>query len=70
MVQLLAYDNSNSKWVNLDLQEDLSISLNKSIEEIQDITQRKTSYSKTFTIVSSDANDKFFRSAFNVNATE
>lgn len=69
MVQLLAYDRNYDKWVNLDIQEDITISLNKSIEEIQDITQRKTSYTKTFTIPSSDVNEKFFRSAFNVNAT-
>ena len=70
MVQLLAYDNDNSRWVNLDLQEELTISLNKSIEEIEDITQRKTSYTKTFTIPSTDKNETFFRSAFNVNATD
>lgn len=70
MVQLLAYDNDNSRWVNLDLQEELTISLNKSIEEVEDITQRKTSYTKTFTIPSTDKNETFFRSAFNVNATD
>jgi len=49
MVQLLGKDK-NDEWVILDLTDDLAISLNKSIEEIEDITQRKGSYSKTFTI--------------------
>ena len=69
MIQLLAYDTDNNKWVNLDLQEEVIIALNKSIEEIEDITQRKTSFTKTFNIPSTDNNERFFRSAFNVNAT-
>ena len=69
MVQLLA-KNKNDEWVSLDLTAELVISLNKSIEEIEDITQRKGSYSKTFTIPATIKNDQFFQSAFNVNATD
>ena len=69
MVQLIAKDK-NGDWVNLDLSEDLAISLNKTIEEIEDITQRKGSYSKSFDIPASITNDKFFQSAFDVNATD
>ena len=69
MVQLLG-KNKNDDWISLDLSEDLVISLNKSIEEIEDITQRKGSYSKTFSIPGTIKNDQFFQSAFNVNATD
>jgi len=70
MVQLLAYDIDAGQWRNLDVPSDLTISVNKSIEEVQDITQRKTSFTKTFLIPSTDNNERFFRSAFNVNATD
>ena len=70
MVQLLAYDIDEGIWKNLDVPSDLTISVNKSIEEIEDITQRKTSFTKTFLIPSTDNNERFFRSAFNVNATD
>lgn len=69
MVQLLGKDK-NDEWVILDLTDDLAISLNKSIEEIEDITQRKGSYSKTFTIPGTIKNDRFFQSAFDVNTTD
>jgi hypothetical protein len=69
MVQLLAKDENNL-WVNLDLSSDLVISLNRSIEEIEDITQRRTSFSKTFEIPGTDVNDRFFKSAFDVNVTD
>lgn len=69
MVQLLG-KNKDNDWVSLDLSENLVISLNKSIEEIEDITQRKGSYSKTFSIPGTVKNDQFFQSAFNVNATD
>jgi len=70
MVQLLAYDIDAGQWRNLDVPSDLTISVNKSIEEVEDITQRKTSFTKTFLIPSTDNNERFFRSAFNVNATD
>jgi len=69
MVQLLG-KNKNDEWVILDLTDDVVISLNKSIEEIEDITQRKGAYSKTFTIPGTVKNDRFFQSAFDVNITE
>ena len=69
MVQLLG-KNENNIWVNLDLSSDLVISLNRSIEEIEDITQRRTSFSKTFEIPGTSNNEIFFKSAFDVNATD
>ena len=69
MVQLLAKDE-NGLWVNLDLTETISISLNKSIEEIEDITQRKAGFSKTFEIPGTSNNESFFKSAFDVNASD
>ena len=59
-----------SPWVNLDLDATIAIALNKSIEEIEDFTQRKAGFTKTFTIPGTDTNDEFFRSAFDVNVTE
>jgi len=69
MVKLLAR-NVDGDFTNLDLSGDLTISLTKSVEEVQDITQRKGAYSKTFNIPGSDVNNKFFRGVFNVNATD
>ena len=69
MVQLLAIDNTGN-YTFLDLNDDVSIPYNKSIEDIEDITARKGGYTKTFNIPGSDRNDRFFRSAFEVNATD
>lgn len=69
MVELLAIDK-NGNYSYLDLSEEVSISLNKSIEDIEDITARKGGYTKTFNIPGSARNDRFFQSAFNVNATD
>ena len=69
MVQLLG-KNENNQWVNLDLSSDLVISLNRSIEEIEDITQRRTAFSKTFEIPGTSNNETFFKSAFDVNVTD
>lgn len=69
MVELLAIDD-NGQYTYLDLTSDVSIPYNKSIEDIEDITARKGGYTKTFNIPGSARNDKFFQSAFNVNATD
>jgi len=69
MVQLLAID-TNGQYQFLDLNPDVSIPYNKRIEDIEDITERKGGYTKTFVIPGSDRNDRFFRSAFEVNATD
>lgn len=69
MVELLAID-SNGNYSYLDLSQDISIPYNKSIEDLEDITARKGGYTKTFNIFGSAKNDKFFQSAFNVNATD
>ena len=45
MVELLAIDK-NGNYTYLDLSDDLSIPLNKSIEDIEDITARKGGYTK------------------------
>ena len=69
MVELLAIDK-NGNYTYLDLTQEVSIPYNKSIEDIEDITARKGGYTKTFNIPGSARNDKFFQSAFNVNATD
>ena len=77
MVQLLARERtarrageSGNDWVNIDLEKNIAISLNRSIEEIEDITQRRAGFSKTFTIPGTDNNEAFFANAFDVNATD
>jgi hypothetical protein len=69
MVQLLAKKETGG-WVNIDLSDNLAISLNRGIEEIEDITQRRSGYSKTFVLPGTDNNEKFFASAFDVNITD
>jgi len=69
MVELLAIDK-NGNYSYLDLTSEVSIPLNLSIEDIEDITARKGGYTKTFNIPGSARNDRFFQSAFNVNATD
>ena len=69
MVELLAIDK-NGNYTYLDLTSEVSIPLNLSIEDIEDITVRKGGYTKTFNIPGSARNDRFFQSAFNVNATD
>ena len=77
MVQLLARQiigrrqgTSGDDWVNIDLEKNIAISLNRSIEEIEDITQRRAGYSKTFTVPGTDNNEAFFANAFDVNTTD
>ena len=69
MVTLIAKD-INGDFAQLDLTEELSISLNKSVDDIEDITARTGAYTKTFQIPGSARNNKFFGSVFNVNATD
>jgi len=69
MVQLLGKKDTGD-WVNIDLSQNLAISLNRAIEEIEDITQRRSGYSKTFVLPGTDNNEKFFASAFDVNVTD
>ena len=69
MVNLLARD-TDGNYQYLDLSQELTISLTKSIEDIEDFTQRKGAYSKTFAIPGSEFNNKFFKSVFNLNATD
>ena len=69
MVTLIAKD-INGDYTQLDLTEELSISLNKSVDDIEDITARTGAYTKTFQIPGSARNNKFFGSVFNVNATD
>jgi hypothetical protein len=71
MIQLLAKSFEQTDiFTNLDLSGEVAIALNKSIEEIEDITQRKATYSKTFVLPGTATNETFFRSAFNVNSTD
>lgn len=69
VVELWLKSNITGEWVSMDLIGDVSISVNKSFEEIEDFTTRQSSYTKTFNIPQSSKNSQFFQSAFMVNAS-
>jgi len=69
MVELWLQSNITNDWVSVDVDISLSISLNKSFEEIQDFTTRKSNYTKTFTIPQTKRNNDFFKSCFMVNSS-
>lgn len=69
MVTLIAKD-VDGVYTQIDLSEELSISLNKSVDDIEDITARTGAYTKTFEIPGTARNNKFFGSVFNINATD
>lgn len=52
---------------NLDTYEELDISLNYQIEDILEISKRKTDFSKTITLPGTPKNNKFFNQIFSVN---
>lgn len=70
MVELWLKSNITGEWNALDVNNDLAISITKSFEEIQDFTQIKSTYSKTFTIPQTARNNNFFRSCFMVNSSD
>ena len=51
---------------NIDLAEDETIPITKSISDVEDISSRKADYSKTITIPGTDNNNKIFSSIFNL----
>jgi len=51
----------------LELSEDITLEINKSIDEIQDITSRNSSYTKTITIPGTANNNWIFGHIFDVN---
>ncbi len=53
--------------IELDTYDDINVSLNYQIQDILDISQRKTSWSKTISLPGTPANNKFFKQIFEVN---
>lgn len=70
MVELWLQSNLTNEWISVDVDNTLSISVNKSFEEIEDFTTRKSTYTKTFTIPQTKTNNDFFRSCFMVNSSD
>jgi len=69
MVELWLQSNTDNVWYSLDTGSDVSISINKTFEDIEDFTTRISTYSKTFQIPFSQRNNKFFQSVYNVNGS-
>lgn len=69
VVELWLKSTLDGEWVSMDLTGDVSISLTKSFEEIEDFTTRNSTFSKTFTIPQSAKNNRFFVSSFMVNSS-
>lgn len=69
MVELWLQSNITNEWIAVDVDTSLSISLNKSFEEIEDFTTIKSNYTKTFTIPQTKRNNDFFKSCFMVNSS-
>jgi len=68
MIEIRVFDQDGSRsgeW--LDVSEGDSIQLNFSVAEIQDISKRNSSFSEAFRLPMSRKNNKFFKSAFDVN---
>jgi len=53
--------------IQLETFEDFGISLNYQIEDILDITKRKTNFSKTIELPGTPSNNQFFQQIFDVN---
>jgi hypothetical protein len=69
MVELWLQSNITDAWISVDVDNSLSISLNKSFEEIEDFTTRKSNFTKTFNIPQTKRNNDFFKSCFMVNSS-
>ena len=65
---LIQVTNLTGSTIYLDLYNDLSINLNLSFAEIQDVTSRNSGYSQTFRVPGTKKNNGFFNYMFNVNA--
>ena len=70
-VRLVAYRNkagsTELETFNLDLQDNPSVSLNFQFSDIKEPESRKASYSQTFKLPFTDANNDFFENWYNVN---
>jgi len=64
---LLQVTSLSGTTVYLDLYDDVSVNLNLSFAEIQDITSRNSGYSQTFRVPGTSKNNQFFNYMFNVN---
>jgi cell division septation protein DedD len=64
---LIQVTNLSGSTIYLDLYDDVSINLNLSFAEIQDITSRNSGYSQTFKVPGTPINNEFFNYMFNVN---
>ena len=71
-VRLVAYRNATADTTNitaydLDLQEQPNIALNFQFSDIKEPEKRKGSYSQTFKLPFTQANDNFFQTWYNIN---
>ena len=70
-VRLVAYRNkagsTELETFNLDLQDNPTVSLNFQFSDIKEPESRKASYSQTFKLPFTDANNDFFENWYNVN---
>lgn len=64
---LLQVTSLSGTTIYLDLYDDVSVNLNLSFAEIQDITSRNSGYSQTFRVPGTPKNNQFFNYMFNVN---
>jgi hypothetical protein len=69
MIELWLKSNNTGVWESLDVGADMTISINKSFEQIEDFQTRTSTFSKTFTIPQTAKNNKFFSSSYNVNSS-
>lgn len=69
IVFILYPENGNpNNYYYLDVAEETIISVTYSIQDIQDITKRKGSYSKTISFPGTETNNRAFKNAYNVQA--
>lgn len=66
---LIQVTNLSGSTIYLDLYDDVSVNLNLSFAEIQDITSKNSGYSQTFKVPGTKKNNVFFNYMFNVNAS-
>ena len=72
-VQLYALEQGatgNSGYKEIDLYTQEPIKITKSVLSVDDITQNKSSFSRTFRVPHTTINGKFFKSVFNVNSLD
>lgn len=68
MIELIAYkQNDEETGVRLDIDQDESVLINFSAQEIRDFTSRTSSYSESFRLPFSDANNAFFYHQYDAN---